>query len=171
MTQPLTIELEDAELLRAIDATLALLEQPADLMRRIGEQLELNVALRFETKTDPEGQPWAPLSPVTKEIYESDWFIAKNPAFKGGIPGSLLQRTNQLRNSLTHNVGDSWVEIGTNRQTQNQRWQVGLLHEFGTAKMPRRGLLTADPKSGRLGAEDQADVLAIVNGAIGAAWA
>lgn len=164
MAQDLQIELSDQALLQAIDDALALLAHPAQMMDDIGAQIEANAELRFDTKTDPNGQPWAPLSPTTVEIYESDWFKALNPDFKDGIPGSLLQRTNALRRSLTHNASDDWVDVGTSRPTRGGKWQIGLLHEWGTKTMPRRGILTADPEAGTLGAGDQADVLAVVSG-------
>lgn len=170
MSDQLLIELQDEQLLAAIDAALAVLEQPAELMRDIGDKLEANVEQRFEAKVDPSGAPWAPLSPVTRAIYESPWFIARNEDFKGGVPGSLLERTRRLRNSLNSNSGADFVEVGTSRKTQNERWEVGLLHEFGTRIMPPRRLLTADPKTGELGADDQADILAIVRQAVAGAF-
>lgn len=170
MARQFQIELEDARILAAIDRALAVLQQPGELMQDIGAKIEANANLRWETKTDPTGQAWAPLSPATKAIYESDWFIERNPAFKGGIPGSLLERTRQLRASLAYNAGADYVEIGTSRQVGKKRWQVGALHEWGTKKMPRRGILTANPNTGELGAGDQADVLAIVSAALGSAF-
>lgn len=163
-------ELQDAELLSAIDGLIAQLERPGALFQDIGAKLEANANLRFETKTDPEGNAWAPIRPATKEIYESDWFIERNPAFKGGIPGTLLERTRQLRASLAYNAGADYVEIGTSRQVGKRKWQVGALMEWGTEKMVPRRILTADPKAGRLGDDDKADVLAIVNGWLGAAF-
>ena len=162
------VEVTDAAVLAAIDGAIRLLEDPRDLLQEIGDQLEANVALRFETKTDPAGQKWAPLSEATKEIYQSDWFIKRNPAFKGGIPGSLLQRTNAMRQSLAFNVVDNVLELGFSRATKGGRWEVSQLHETGTRNMPRRGILTADPTTGELGAQDQAAILAIVNGQLGA---
>lgn len=156
------IELDDAVLLAAIDRALAVLTHPGELLEDIGAKLEGNVELRFDQKVDPSGVPWAPLSPVTVDVF----YAAKYP---GGIPGSLLQRTNLMRASLTHNVGDDYLELGTSRSVPGKSqptWQVGFLHEFGTTKMPRRGILTADPKAGTLGAEDQADVLAVVSQAM-----
>ena len=173
MSDSVNIALDDEPLLRAIDNALHLLQQPAPLLTAIGAKLEMNAQLRFDTKTDPSGQPWAPLSPATVEIYQSDWFIKRNPEFAGGIPGSLLVRTNRLRQSLAFNVGESWVDIGTSRQVPGRRqptWQVGLLHEWGTVKMPRRGLLVADPKTGELGADDRADVLDAVSRMLGDAF-
>lgn len=163
MTTPL-VRLDDSELLAAIDRTLALLQQPYELMNDIGAKIEKKAHERWDTKTDPNGDPWAPLSPATKDIYESDWFIARNSKFNGGIPGTLLDRTNELRGSLTHNTGDDYTEIGTSRP--QGAWQIGWLHETGTTKMPRRGILTANPKTGELGAGDRDDVLGIVNGAL-----
>jgi len=169
----LRIELEDAELLRSINAAIAMLESPRDLMVRIGDKLEESVFRRFSDKTDPDGVSWPPLSPATRDINGSDWFQQRNRAFAGGTPGTLLQRTNQLLTSLNYNAGDDWLEIGTSRQVVGKggrAWQVGLLHEFGTATMPRRGFLTADPQSGRLGAEDEATVLDIIRQMIGEAF-
>jgi phage gpG-like protein len=163
------ITVDNAALLAAIDGAIALLQRPRQLFEEIGAKLESNANLRFDSKTDPTGAAWLPISPATRAIYESEWFIARNPAFKGGIPGSLLERTRQLRDSLGYNPGDDFVELGTSRRVPGKRqpyWEVGVLHEWGTVKMPRRGIFTADPKAGKLGSEDEADVLQIVNDAI-----
>lgn len=159
----LTVDLADEQLLGAIDRVLALLDDPSPLLRQVGQQLQANIDARFVSKTDPLGQPWAPLSPTTREIYASEWFKARNPQAGSG---SLLQMTNQMRISLGFNAGPEALEIGFSRGTKDNRWQVAMLHEWGTTRMPRRGLLTADPDSGTLGPADQADVLRIVNGAI-----
>lgn len=156
------VELQDEALLGAINRTIALLEEPRALLQDIGDKLEANAQLRFDTKTDPLGVPWAPLAANTVNY----WYAIKYPE---GIPGSLLERTRQLRNSLAHNVGDQWVDIGTTRTVPGKSrptWEVGWLHEFGTAKMPRRGILMADPKKGTLGPTDQADLLALISGYI-----
>ncbi len=156
------IELDNAELLRAIDGAIELLARPRELMNAIGGKLETNANLRFDTKTDPAGVPWPPLSPVTVNY----WYAQKYP---NGIPGSLLERTRQLRASLGYNAGDDFVELGTSRRVPGKSqpyWEVGVLHEWGTVIMPRRGIFTADPKTGKLGAGDEADVLQVVNDAI-----
>jgi phage virion morphogenesis protein len=161
-----TIELQDAELLRAIGSALALLEHPRELMEAIGARLESNVQQRFDTKRAPSGAPWPALAPATV----SYWYARKYPR---GIPGSLLERTRQLRASLAFNTGDDWLEIGTSRAVPGKKqpeWQVGFLHEFGTAKMPPRRLLTADPETGTLGEQDQRDVLDILSRHIGEAF-
>ncbi|MEY2689724.1 MAG: hypothetical protein RL375_3923 [Pseudomonadota bacterium] len=160
--QELQITLDNAELLRAIDGAIAVLAQPQQLLEDIGAKLESNANLRFDTKVDPAGVPWPPLSQVTKEVF----YAEKYPK---GIPGSLLERTRQLRNSLGYNVGPDWVILGTSRRVPGKSqpfWEVGQLHEWGTTIMPRRGILTADPETGKLGAGDEADILAIVQDAI-----
>jgi phage gpG-like protein len=157
--QELQIEVDNAELLRVIDGAIEQLANPRQLMLEIGSKLEANANLRFDTKVDPAGVPWPPLSPVTVNY----WYAEKYP---GGIPGSLLERTRQLRNSMGYNAGDTWVELGTSRRVPGKSqpyWEVGQLHEWGTAIMPRRGIFTADPKTGKLGAGDEADVLQVVN--------
>lgn len=160
------IVIDSSDLVAVLDRAIALLADPVPLYEDIGAKLEANAQLRFDTKQDPTGAPWAPLSPNTVAIYESEWFIADNPDFKGGIPGSLLERTRRLRESLAHNVGDDFIDIGTSRATKGGRWQVGMLHEFGTRTMPRRGILTADPVQGELAAGDQADILAVIERAL-----
>ena len=63
-----------------------------------------------------------------------------------------------MRDSLAANAGDDYVEVGMNRLTDDGKWQIPLLHEFGTRHMPRRGLFFADPDAGTLGAGDEADL-------------
>ncbi len=170
MSDLVTFELQDADMLAAIDRAIAVLSSPGELMNAIGIKLEQNAQLRFDTKTDPSGKAWAPLKQSTKDIYESDWFIKANPAFKGGTPGTLLERTRQLRNSLAYNAGVDYIEIGTSRATTGGRWQVGSLMETGTRNMEARRILTADPAAGKLGANDEADILAVVSKALGSAF-
>jgi phage virion morphogenesis protein len=156
------IVFDNAELLRAIDGAIELLSRPRALMEEMGAKLESSAQLRFETKVDPAGVPWPALSPVTVNY----WYKKKYPK---GIPGSLLERTRQLRNSLAYNVGDDYVDLGTSRRVPGKSqpyWEVGQLHEWGTTIMPRRGILTADPETGALAASDEADLLAIIERAM-----
>lgn len=166
----LLFELQDDELRRAIGNALALLQRPRPIMDAIGARLKTNAELRFDAKRDPAGQAWAPLSPKTIAIYQSEWFIKQNPAFAGGIPGSLLERTRLLRASLGYNASDDAVEIGTSRATAGGKWQIGWLHETGTRRMTRRGFLVADPKTGELSPGDTEDILEVVVAAISGAF-
>lgn len=129
---------------------LSRLDKPRDLLATLGAVLEANIERRFDRKVDPSGTPWAPLAESTKKAYAAQ--------DKGARRGTLLERTGQMRNSLASNVGDDFVEIGMNRLSDGGKWVVPLLHETGTEHMPRRGIFLADPDSGKLGAEDEADL-------------
>lgn len=160
MSDRLVIELEgEAELLGRIDRLVRRLADPTDLLEQIGARIEANIEDRFDTKTDPSGKPWAPLAKSTLAKYAKE--------DEGRKQGTLLERTRQMRGSLTHNVVGQVVEIGMSRETKDGKWQVPTLHEFGTSRkgkphMPRRGLLTADPEAGTLGERDRQDIESIV---------
>lgn len=126
------------------------------VMDNIGAALERNVNLRFDTKRDPSGQAWAQLSPVTRALYDR---ADRRPARGGGVEvarrGTLLERTGLMRASLSYAATSDQVEIGFGRPYAGY-------HEFGTKRMPRRGLLTADPTTGALGDDDRRAVLDIL---------
>lgn len=156
------ITFDNAALLQAIDGAIELLSRPQPLLENIGAKLESSANLRFDTKTDPAGVPWPKLSQTTVDVFYAE-------RYPKGIPGSLLERTRQLRDSLAYNVGEDWVALGTSRRVPGKSqpfWEVGVLHEWGTRIMPRRGILTADPKTGQLAPGDEADILLIVQDAI-----
>lgn len=149
MADRLTIVLaNEAELTRRLGRMIQRLERPRELLDRIGAALEQNIEFRFDTKQDPDGTAWKPLAPSTRKAY-----LAK---YDGNIPGSLLERTRRMRDSLTHNATDAYVDVGFGDP-------VAGYHETGTRRMPRRGLLTDDPVAGTLGDQDREDVLALMN--------
>lgn len=113
------------------------------LLNAVGATLESQIEQRFDTKTDPSGQKWAPLAESTKLRYQ-----AKD---KGRKRGTLLERSRLMRGSLTHQVQADSVLIGFGLDR-------AAYHELGTRTMPRRGLLMAEPATGALGAGDKAAV-------------
>lgn len=144
----------DVTLLADLQADLAhavvRLEHPRDLMQALGAVLEANIERRFDRKRDPNGGAWAKLAASTLKKYAAQ--------DKGKRQGTLLERTGQMRNSLTANAGDDFVELGMNRLTDGGAWSLPLLHETGTTRMPRRGIFLADPEAGTLGRGDEADL-------------
>lgn len=153
---------DDSALLRAIDNAIALLSRPQALLEEIGAKLELSAQMRFDSKTDPAGEAWPQLAESTVNY----WYKKKYP---NGIPGTLLSRTNILRESLSHYVEGDSIVLGTSRQVPGKSqpyWDVGVLHEWGTVIMPRRGILTADPETATLAASDQAAIISIVQDAL-----
>lgn len=149
MTDRIVIELTGGDLQRKLGAAVLGLAEPAKLMDRIGALMERNIQFRFDTRTAPDGTPWLPLAASTKAAYEKK--------YDGRIPGGLLERTRQMRNSLTHNAFDSMVEVGFGQR-------IAIYHETGTRRgLPRRQLLTDDPIAGTLGAGDERDILAEIS--------
>src|SRR5574337_154130 len=139
-----------AALQAALERAVARLARPRDLMQALGDRLVGNIERRFDTKRDPQGVPWRALAASTGKRYAAE--------DKGSRRGTLLEHTGRMRASLTANAGDDYVEIGMNRLTDGGRWQIPLLHETGTRRMPRRGIFLADPDAGTLGAQDERDL-------------
>jgi phage virion morphogenesis protein len=77
----------------------------------IGEHLQGSVEERFRTETDPEGQPWEPLSPFTLANKRNDKILTES-----GGPG--------LRGSIHYQVGSNSLEQGTNKI-------YGAIHQLG----------------------------------------
>lgn len=146
MSDGITITLDAEGQLRArLGNAIAGLSNPQPLLDHIGMLMVENIEIRFATKRDPAGQRWAALKPSTRKAYERK--------YNGKVPGSLLERTVPgMRESLTHNVEGDHVDVGF-------RDRVAIYHEFGTRRMVSRGLLTDDPSSGTLGAQDRQDIL------------
>ena len=105
--------------------------------------LESRVSGRFETRTDPGGQPWAPWLPSTQESYPENG------------NRRLLDRYGDMLASLNHQADARSVSVGFGSQ-------VAAYHEWGTKHMVRRGMLLDDPDAGKLGADDEAMVLEIL---------
>jgi phage virion morphogenesis protein len=142
------------ELFSRIDDAVRRLGDPRTLFETIGAALEANIQRRFDTKTAPDGSRWLPLSDSTSERYRQQ--------YGGSVPGSLLERTRLMRNSLSSNATAQWVEVGFSRLADGGRYNLAALHELGTRHMPRRQLLTDDPVAGTLGTEDRQDILAVL---------
>lgn len=166
MADFIVIELaNEEELLLRLSNAVRAVENPQAMMEAIGARLKSNVEMRFETKTDPNGQAWAPLSDRTPELY---WTIDKERRGKlkkdaagaymfPAMPGSLLQRTGLMLQSLSYTATSDTLDLGFARP-------YAIYHETGTKRnekpfMPRRGMLFGDPKQGRLGDGDRQDVI------------
>jgi phage virion morphogenesis protein len=134
----LTIEIDDREV---IDALAKLQRRVADLspvMRAIGADMEQRMLERFETQTDPTGRKWAPLKPATL-------------AAKKGR-GSILYRSGDLQESRSSQADANSVRWGFGKK-------YAAFHEFGTKKMPRRGLLFGNADRRELAEQDRSLIL------------
>ena len=88
--------------LSALQAAADALGSPRPLLRDIGEALLHSTQDRFGTQTDPDGNAWAALSPryQRRKKYNA---------------GKILTLRGYLRNTLTFQVGDDEVAVGSNR--------------------------------------------------------
>ncbi|HRD34075.1 MAG TPA: phage virion morphogenesis protein [Rhodocyclaceae bacterium] len=149
----LTIKIDDRPILDFLEQLLERSSDLSPLMDQIGLEMEARVSARFETRRDPNGNEWAKWEPTTEASYP----FAGTPAASklGAGRGKLLERYGDLLDGLSHSFDATSTTIGFDAP-------YAAYHEFGTKHMPRRGLLTADPNSGTLGAEDREAILDIV---------
>ena len=115
------------------------------VLEGVGAALESNVRNRFESRTDPDGMPWAPWAQSTRDSYPE------------GGNRRLLDRLGDMLNGVSYQLeGDASVRVGFDKE-------YATYHEWGTEHMPRRGLLMSDPDQGTLSEDDTATVLAVLN--------
>lgn len=149
----LTITVDDSAFRSHMQELQKRLDNLTPVLNDIGNRMENAVRQRFASRTDPSGAPWKPWAPSTLESYP---FPGK-PATKKYGPGNarLLDRHGDMLGSLSYQASPTSVTIGFGQP-------YATYHEFGTKRMPRRGLLTADPTKARLGAADEAMVLDVI---------
>lgn len=116
----ITITADGFELPLALAQRLSTLPV-GDVLDQVGRTVTVQTQRRIQNeKRGPDGHPWVQWNPRT----------AKR-ARKGQ---SLLQRSNLLLQSITHEVNGDEVRIGTNRV-------YGPTHQFGRGPIPARPFL------------------------------
>ena len=113
------------------------------VMQSIGMELESRISGRFESRTDPSGNAWAPWAQSTVDNYPENG------------NRRLLDRYGDMLASLSHQADATSVRVGFGQP-------YAAFHEWGTEHMPRRGLLFDDPDAGTLAEGDEAAVLDII---------
>lgn len=113
------------------------------VMQSIGMELESRISGRFESRTDPSGNAWAPWAQSTVDNYPENG------------NRRLLDRYGDMLASLSHQADATSVRVGFGQP-------YAAFHEWGTEHMPRRGLLFSDPDAGTLAEGDEAAVLDIL---------
>lgn len=113
------------------------------VMQDIGMALESRISGRFESRTDPSGHAWSPWAQSTVDSYPEDG------------NRRLLDRYGDMLASLNHQADATSVRIGFGQP-------YAAFHEWGTERMPRRGLLFSDPDAGTLADGDEEAVLDIL---------
>ena len=150
----LTVTVDDSAFRAYLQNLQKALGNLEPVMDAIGVRLESNVRNRFATRTDPNGQAWAPWRPATVESYP----YPGSPAATKDGPGNarLLDRYGTMLDSLSYDANAASVRVGFGQP-------YATYHEFGTKHMERRGMLLADPDQGTLGKEDEAAVLNVLD--------
>jgi phage virion morphogenesis protein len=125
------IEVDSSAVEQALRRLQAAVGDLEPAMADIAATLWERVGERFETRTDPVGKAWEE---------------KKNKA-----PATLIDSGHML-GSLTRHADSRHAMVGFGQP-------YAAYHEFGTKKMPRRGLLFADPEKGELAPDDEKAIL------------
>jgi len=97
------IEVDDREVVEALNRLIEIGEHPAPALSAVGRVLKTRIQEGFQSGTDPTGRPWAPLK---------------------SRRGQPLRDKGHLMNSIDYNVEGNSVEVGTNRA-------YAPVHQFG----------------------------------------
>lgn len=143
--------------LAKLGAAIGRTDRPRDLFDEIGAAMVVSTQNRFETETDPDGDPWA------KSLR----------ALLDG--GRTLTDTAHLVSSLTHEASDTQVAWGTNvpyavthqtgmtikaKSPGGMRWRApgngGWVREMEEVTIPQRSFLGVDE-------DDEAEIEAIAS--------
>lgn len=140
----LSITVSNEGVVNALNALSQRMGDLSPVMRDIGQGLEREIINRFMGQRDPNGAAWHPLAKST----------LLNRA-KTGAKGGILEHYGTMLQSLSFEAGSNSVRVGFTQP-------YAVYHEFGTKKMPRRGMLFSDENTGTLGASDEALVLDLI---------
>lgn len=157
------IELDDRELLGALDRLIERVEHPDLAMREIGERLTESTQARFVTSTAPDGSRWAPNAATTILDYIAGRGGFSTKTGKITAKGAALAMNKRplvasglLMGSIHWNLIDHGVEVGTDRFAD--QWEAGAaVHQFGS----RNGRIPARPFLG-VSDDDRETILEIV---------
>jgi len=141
----LTIDVNDRQVLDAVHDLMQRVQNPAPALAGIGQEMVSRISARFETQSDPLGNPWAAWAPATRKTYPGDG------------NGKILDRYGDMQDSLNFQTDKDSVRIGFGTD-------YAVYHEFGTKQMPRRGLIFDDPEQATLAPDDQTAILDILSG-------
>lgn len=94
---------------------------------------------RFDKEADPQGTPWAQLTPGTVKSKQRRGKGDKTRAGKARArvkapATAILRETNTLRDTVTYEATSDGLRLGTPQQ-------YGVFHQFGTSKMAKREFL------------------------------
>ncbi len=124
----LKTEIRDQVTSDALDQIVRNMGSLRPALLEIGEHLQGSVEERFRTETDPEGNPWEPLTEFTKANKRNNQILTES----GG---------SGLRGSIHYQAGNHSLEQGTNKI-------YGAIHQLGGTIRARRAPALAIGRSG-----------------------
>lgn len=162
----ITLTIDDREVRDALTELQRRLRDMTPAMRAIATELEARVDKRFETQTDPNGARWKPLADSTLlsamrgGVKKGQSLTKKGGGTRSGAIRALARKQilidhGDMLGSLSSRFDANSAEVGFGQP-------YAAYHEYGTKRMPRRGLLLADPEAGTLGEGDRRAVLDII---------
>jgi phage gpG-like protein len=116
------VEIDDRQVIDAINQLKQATSDLTPAMQAIGEDLIESIELGFRDSTDPWGNPWKPLSPLTV-------LLRRNGSNKP------LMDIGTLRNSINAQADATSVTVGPN-STERVK---ALTHQYGATIRPKAG--------------------------------
>ncbi|WP_102226913.1 phage virion morphogenesis protein [Acidimangrovimonas sediminis] len=107
-----TVELNDADLIKALERAARAVTDMTPLMQEIGEMLVESTKARFPEGVSPEGTPWAPKSQSTIDTYRRREAKGKNASLDFR---PLFGPSRMLSSQIHYEAGPNQVEWGSNR--------------------------------------------------------
>lgn len=111
-----TIEVLDQKVQKKLNDLMSASGNVTPAMQVVGRKVKTKVQLGFRTGTDPWGNQWKKLSPLTRT-------------------GQPLMNTKRLMSSITAQTDGNSVEIGTNLQSKGVKFPA--VHQFGMEIHPK----------------------------------
>jgi len=116
MSKAVQVQIDHAGFNKTLSRLAQATERPEPVLRGIGEYMRNSTSERFSTQTDPQGQPWRPLS----ETYRQS---------KSSNPDKILTLNGYLRKIVYQVEGDT-VLVGS-------PMEYAAMHQFGGTIRPK----------------------------------
>ena len=153
----LQVSVNDREVRQAFTRLMTRVLDRRPALDAIGASLQSSTRHRFETKTDPEGNPWTPLKESTRRQYErigaqGSLLMRTFPSRRGASRGSLSYR---LFDSITHKATNDAVAVGSNARFGE--FSRAAIHQLGGKPGMAPAAIPARPFLG-ISADDQREI-------------
>ena len=97
------VDFDASEALRELRHLIQKCEDPRDALDAVGFEFSQLVDQAFDAQADPWNRAWKPLSPLTLRLRR-----------KEGKGAEILRDTGRLSQSITHNIENGELRVGTN---------------------------------------------------------